>query len=261
MNTRLTPAQTRQQQVEETSRRLGAFFPQPTSTSPAARARDAVTAIYQTSQGLDSMLRLAATFEDSNLSPEGLTNAREEQSALLLAATTGRMAMVATHIEDAAREAEAAAAPFRPVLDPNSLAQLTRTDQAWNNTIRPQLEAGKGWDQIVQTLDHDGILAAQRFAPGYEAGKRSRNDQHEVPSVLEGIQRMSEQRVVDTAPVGPAREALSEVVEVSRLSQAASVSIGALSTVQGTRDLAAASIAVKRATFAVDAQPVAPSAA
>jgi hypothetical protein len=113
----------------------------------------------------------------------------------------------------------------------------------------------------MATLDTDGILAAQRFAPGYEAAKRSRFDQHEVPDVLAGIQRMSDRRLAEVAPEGPARDALKQEAQVARYSEVAESNMRALEGVGGARDVVSASISVKHNTYAVGAQPVQPQSA
>lgn len=102
--------------------------------------------------------------------------------------------------ETLAKQAAAAAEPHRLKVDSENLAQITRTDQAWRNSIVPQLEAGKAWDQIVESLDADGILAVKRFAPTHEVAKRSQLQQHEVPGVLAGIARLLAKREVAVAP-------------------------------------------------------------
>jgi hypothetical protein len=118
--------------------------------------------------------------------------------------------------ERALNAADKAADEFRPHLDVESTSQLMRTDQAWNNTIRPALEQGKKWEEIIPTVDADGLLAIERFAEGHESRIRDRFTQWEVPSVLAGIKNMIAKRVVEVAPSG-AREALAEHHDVSRV--------------------------------------------
>jgi len=97
--------------------------------------------------------------------------------------------------ERAHEQAAAEADKHRPKYDPESTAQSIRTDQAWNNHIRPMLEAGKEWADIIPTLDQDGLLAVERFAPGYEARIRDRHHQHEVPAALKAIRDASERHL------------------------------------------------------------------
>jgi len=237
---------------------LGSFTSNPTSVSNTAsgRASAVVTGLYETSVGLSRAIPTIEKFADPNLSDEGLAEARAGLQLALKSAVRERVEHLTTHLDDAVRAAEAAAAPYRPVLDAESVAQLTRTDQAWNNSIRPQLEAGKNWDDIIPTLDVDALLAVQRFAPTHEAGKRTRFDQNEVPSVLAGVQRMIESRLADAVPSEEGRAALREAREVSKFAETATANMRTLLSVDGPNDLISATLSVKRATFDVGAQSV-----
>ncbi|MGV8912482.1 MAG: hypothetical protein ACOH14_07690 [Rhodoglobus sp.] len=236
---------------------LGGFTMDPTSVSNTAsgRARAVVTGLYETSEGLSRALPSVANYSDPKLSDEGIAEARATRQAALQSAVQERVEHLSIHLAEAVRTAEAAAAPHRPVLDSESVAQLTRTDQAWNNSIRPLLEAGKNWDEIVPILDVDGLLAVQRFAPTHEAGKRSRFEQDEVPGVLAGINRMSESRLVDVLPSEDGRKVLRELRDVTIIADAANNSMASLAGVTGERDVMSSTLFIKRATFAVGAQP------
>jgi hypothetical protein len=79
-----------------------------------------------------------------------------------------------------------------------------------------------------------------------------------------GINAMAERRVVDSAPEGPARDALSALDKVRAYQGAAERTISALgrltdSPTASSDTVASTEISVKRATFAVAAQPVAVS--
>lgn len=237
---------------------LGRFTDNPpaVSNTPSGRAKAVVTGLYETSEGLSRALPAIATFEDPKLSAEGLAEARATRQLALQSAVAERVEHLTVHLAEAVRTAEAAAAPHRPIFNPEDVAQLTRTDQAWNNSIKPQLDAGRGWDEIIGTLDVDGLLAVQRFAATHEASKRSRFEQGEVPSVLVGIARMSDARLAEAAPSEEGRDALREAHDVNRLAETAQSNMQTLLGVSGQRDLIDATMAVKRATFAVGAQPV-----
>lgn len=245
------------EQLATGSKLLGPYMgnPRAKTDAPAGRARAIMSAAYQTVQGLSVQMPLIEQIKDSDLSPEGLVKAKEDRLAMLLAVTAQRIRSLGDHLVDAVKDAETAAAPFRPIRDDENLAQLARTDQAWNNTIRPQLDAGKDWDLIINTLDHDGIIATQRFAPGHEAGKRGRNSQHEVPVVLAGIKTMSDRRVIALAPEGAARDALTEAADVAHVAEVAVDALASLASVDGPRNVMGAAISVKRATYEVGAQP------
>jgi hypothetical protein len=255
----------------EASFHLGRYTGNPAAVANdhAGRAKAVVTGLYETTLGVARALDQASKFSDPDLSPEGLAEARSERRKAVFEAVNGRIESLAPHLDAAYRGANATADPYRPKFNPDDVAQAVRTDQAWARAVQPQLDQGKGWDQIIPTLDHDGLLAVERFAPGHEVAKRGRFEQHEVPSSLEGIKRMSERRVLESAPEGPAREALKGFDDVRKYRDAALASIAALNGVSeaGTSApsrinemVTTAQIHVKRAAFEVGAQPTSPAA-
>lgn len=64
---------------------------------------------------------------------------------------------------------EARANALRPTLDRENPLQVTRTGQAWQFTIQPQLANGSRWETIIPNLDEDGLLALAKFGPGHIA--------------------------------------------------------------------------------------------
>lgn len=223
----------------------------------STRARQTVADLLAVSETLGREFSSIRTHSDPNLSPEGLQAARDAMKDALRGRVTQTARSAVEVVGTALSEAEKAAAPFRPTYNPADVAQLTRTEQAWRIAIQPQLEAGKQWPEIIATLDHDGLLAVQRFAPQHEAAKRDRFSQNEVPAVIANLQRLTDARVVETAPEGPARDAMRELVDVRRLSDAAVNSAAALSRVESERDVVGVSVAVKREAFAAGANPAA----
>lgn len=72
--------------------------------------------------------------------------------------------------EELAEYAEATrrqGAKARPQFDPNSAADLTRTEQAWRNVVLPQLERGRSLKAALRHADADAVLGAERFAPAW----------------------------------------------------------------------------------------------
>ncbi|WP_022891239.1 hypothetical protein [Agromyces subbeticus] len=188
-------------------------------TRPGLRARSAAHAALKAAEQHLTNITNAGKYQNAEIAPDVLPELRREVAGRLTERTRGQFDNPLTGFvriaEQAHADAEAVAEKYRPRLDPESATQLVRTDQAWNNHVRPMLESGKGWDEIIPTLDTDGILAAQRFAGGYESGKRDRFSQNEVPSVLDGIQTMSARRIVDIAPP-EGRAALREAQDAAR---------------------------------------------
>lgn len=225
-------------------------------TRPGLRGRSAAHAAFKTAQRHLDNLSEAQRYSTDDLAADALPELRAELTRTLKDRALGKfndpLDGYVRVAERALADAEAIAERYRPKLDLESATQLVRTDQAWNNTIRPMLEAGKGWDQIIPTLDSDGLLAAQRFAPGYESRIRDQFKQHEVPGVLAGIKAASERRVVDIAsPEG--REALRE-------SQDASTSLRFIQSIAGwvasadVRNAATVSIGLTRGAYALGVQ-------
>jgi hypothetical protein len=240
--------------------------PRAVANDNAGRARAVVTSLYDTTMGIARALDQANRYTDPSLTPEGLAEARAERRAAVFKAVDSRLEGLLPHLDTAFTEADEAAAAFRPTFNPDDVAQAVRTDQAWARNVQPQLDKGKGWDQIIPNLDHDGLLAVERFAPGYESASRDRFTQHEIPASLAGIKTMSERRVLESAPEGPAREALAAFTEVQSYRAAAyatAATLGEVGKMDATNPasvdstLTVAQIGIKRSTFAVGAQPVA----
>jgi hypothetical protein len=235
------------------------------NTPASARSLSVVTSLYGTGTGLSAALQWANNVDDPNLSPEGIEAAKAERLAGLADALKSRVAIVTPHLEEAFSDAQKAAEPFWPKLNESDVAQGNRITSAWQLSVLPQLEKGKSWDAIISTLDHDGLLAVKRFAPAHEAMQRTALKQHEVPSILAGIERMSEQRVINSAPEGPARQAMQQLQTVRSHNDAATAALNGIRAVAtaaeagdayGARhDLVPASIAIKRAAHSVGADP------
>ncbi|WP_309617698.1 hypothetical protein [Salinibacterium sp.] len=254
-------------QIGEASFHLGKYTSEPAlvATDNPGRIRAVVTGLYETTAGIARALEQASNFKDDSLTPEGLADARSDRRAAVFGAVSARIEALSPHIDQSFKAAEKAAEPFWPKFDPENVAQAVRTDQSWARLIQPQLDKGKGWDEIIPTLDHDGLLAVERFAPGHEAASRSRFDQHEVPSSLEGIKRQIEHRVIAAAPEGPARDALQALADAH---SAREVALGTIQALYGVEEangsspsrlgetLTMAQIQIKRATFDIGAQPV-----
>ena len=62
-----------------------------------------------------------------------------------------------------------AAHGLRPQLDTDSPAALIRSDQAWNNAVRPLLDAGVSLSEALAGAGVDAALGAERFAATHVA--------------------------------------------------------------------------------------------
>lgn len=224
--------------------------------SPGVRARVAAHSAFKTAQQYLMNVNNARNFNDPEVAEHIIPELRDSVIMNLRSNTQDRFSDPSTglvRIAERANDAAAAAtAPFRPKLDPDSTAQMIRTDQSWNNHILPMLNGGKSWDQIIPTLDADGLLAVQRFAPGFEASSRSRFDQAEVPSVLAGINNLSEQHLPKIAPPEGRTALLEHQDTQSTLGFIRNVA-GWITTA-GPRDVMGVSIGLTRAAYGAGVQ-------
>ncbi|UFS58933.1 hypothetical protein [Subtercola endophyticus] len=221
-------------------------------SGPARQAQSAVTAAYQVTERVTNALQQVAMYKNTTLTPEAVEAVKVDAQDVLLGYLRDRARTFDQNALEARTEAVKAAEPYKPKLAPNDLAQLTRTDQAWNNSVKPMLDDGKQWDQIVPMLDTDGLLAVQRFAPGHIALKEGSDA---VPQTIAGINRMTANRLIDVAPEGDARTALQVERDTQKFADAARVATATLATVDAARNLITAGMSVKRVTFDVGAQP------
>lgn len=191
-----------------------------TQSRSGLTARSIAHAVFVVGKQHTANLKAASSYTHPDVAPHLLPELRME----LIKALQSKMRNLFDNALDGFKRegeraldaADKAADVFRPHLDGESPAQLLRTDQAWNNTIRPALEQGKTWEEIIPTVDADGLLAIERFAEGHESRTRDRFHQNEVPSSLAGIRSMTARRVIEVAPA-EGREALAEYQDVSRM--------------------------------------------
>lgn len=186
-------------------------------SNPVGRARAALTGLYRTADHLLPNYSAVRAYEDRDVLHEAQETERGERLKALQAAVDQRAKHFVDHAAGALESAALAADQYRPKLDPENTAQLIRTDQAWNNFIRPQLEAGKSWPDVMKTLDADGLLAVQRYAPAYETARVDKENEYQLPSTLAGIERMTQRRLIDVAPEGDARNALQQHADVQQM--------------------------------------------
>ena len=190
-----------------------------TTSRPGLVARSVAHAAFVVGKQHVENVKAAAQYSHADIAPEVLPEARAELNKYLqdqVRALFGNPADgLQREVERALAAADKAADVYRPHLDTESPTQLLRTDQAWNNSIRPALESGKKWEEIIPTTDADGLLAIERFAAGHESRVRDRFHQHEVPAVLAGIKALTDRRTVEIAPA-EGKAALAEHQDIAR---------------------------------------------
>lgn len=226
------------------------------NTRPGLRARAAAHAAFKAAQHEIGNLSAASQFVDPEVAEEIRGDLRDAVLEQLRTRSSAQLAGYRAAAERAHAEASAAAALYRPKLDPESAAQAIRTDSAWNNHIKPMLEDGKGWDLIIATADLDALLAVERFAGGYEARMRDTFHQHEVAPILAGIKSASERRLPNiVSPEG--RAALIEQQHTARALEFVDRISRSTASIDGNASALSVNISVKRAGKAIGAdQPV-----
>lgn len=88
----------------------------------------------------------------------------------------------------------------RPQMDPNSAADLVRTEQAWRNVVLPQLAKGRSLADALRNADSDAVLGAERFAPAWLQTAVSRDDGLDgVDFKVQGVPGRNGGKVVGTS--------------------------------------------------------------
>ncbi len=222
-----------------------------TNSGPAAKAKTVLASVAEHAASYADNVPNIQGYVDPDLTPQAQSEFRDNLLAAHHDDLSSRFAGLRTHLDNADAEAAAAAAPHKPVLNPNDQAQLARTDQAWNNVIRPQLDKGKSLEDMISVADDDGLLAIQRFAPSLVASDTPTGQQYKVPGILANLKALSDRRVVEKA-TGDAKAALDEEVATRNLSGAARQGMAAVENA-APRDVRTAALGVKRSAYAAGA--------
>lgn len=121
-----------------------------------AKKRDEKIAHYKAIAASDDMMNTRAKTEYV----AGWTKAVRRDYDAAMAELKNDVAYVGRQLTDAAGR-------LRPTFDPNSAADLTRTEQAWRNNVLPELEKGRPLTAVLKNASRDDVLGAERFAPAY----------------------------------------------------------------------------------------------
>lgn len=131
---------------------------------------NAVTDFTKLSATLEALKRGyndVVVIDDPSLTFEGKQRKRDELRTEAKREAVAKATEIYSRFDARARDAFQAAEQHRPVFDQNNLAQLTRTRDAWEMNILPQLQSGRDWSFIMQHINRDDALAIERFAPSY----------------------------------------------------------------------------------------------
>lgn len=172
----------------------------PTKPASDASVWDRLGATVDAFGFLSEKLR---TWQDSDLTAEALLRQRRERFDAVRAAAIHDIAEVQAEIETVAEKAAAVAAPLRPVFHPDDVAELTRSADAWQFGILPQLNGGRHWGEVIESISSlDEAVAIERFAGPYV---RSTNKPREAEQILADIAAGVHARHADLAPSSEAR--------------------------------------------------------
>lgn len=228
-------------------------YPVLTDSGPAAKAKSVLASVHEHATSYADNVPNILGYVDPDLTPQAQSKFRDDLLATHHDDLSARFDGLRSHLDAADAEAAAAAAPYKPVLDPNDQAQLARTDQAWNNVIRPQLDKGKSLEDMISVADDDGLLGIQRFAPSLVASETPTAQQYRVPGILANLKALSDRRVVDKA-TGDAKAALDEEAATRSASAAGRQGMDAVESAR-PRDVQVAAMSVKRTAYAAGATP------
>lgn len=220
---------------------------------PAAKARSVLSSASEIAASYADNVPNILGYIDFDLTPRAQSEFRDNLMAVQHDSVSAAFNTLRGYLNDATTEAGKAAAPYKPVLNLNDAVQVARTDQAWNNVIRPQLDAGKSLEDMIHVADPDQLLAIQRFAPALVASSEPTLTQYRVPEILANLQTLSVQRVVDSA-TGNAKAALDEEVTTRAYAEAARTGMTQVEQAR-PKDVMQASIGLKRAAHSAGAGP------
>ncbi|WQB75709.1 hypothetical protein SCD75_09590 [Prescottella equi] len=102
-----------------------------------------------------------------------------------------KFAEIRQELADYADTTRQRAAKARPQFDPNSTADLTRTEQAWRNVVLPQLEKGRSLKAALRHADTDAVLGAERFAPAWMQANSAGQDASGIAGLQVEVQQVS----------------------------------------------------------------------
>lgn len=211
----------------------------------AAQARDAFRELADALADARPAMQSAETFTDQRLTADAQQTERTTRQQSVSVALAEKAQTTIDAITRYARRASTRAATARPRLDTTDAAQLTRTAQAWQFTVVPQLDAGRPWTDIIPTLDEDGLLAIERFAPSWFAANRNPFERDaELQVTLDGARA----RYVDVVTDLDARAALrTERVVNEILNEATNLATAVIQARNSTQLATAALVSVNAA--------------
>lgn len=180
-------------------------------------ARKAATNVYRVARNLETRLNAVRSFTDPDLSEPGLIKARDERTKAALAAAKTKSQAYVQVARNARDAAESRAAEYRPKVDLNDVAQLTRTAQTWEMVVKPMRDKGLNWSDLAAAADWETLHAIVRFAE--QTVKLE--DPADAATILRNLDVAMDRRTAEIHPDENARELFQEAAETERALTAA----------------------------------------
>jgi hypothetical protein len=134
----------------------------------STKARALLVDLLNVAAASPGILTAGETFADRRLTEVALKQERQAQVAASVTDMATKAEVLLNQIGALAEKATKRADQVRPALNPNDANQLTRTAQAWQFNVLPQLTSSHpDWAGILDGLDLDGLFGVQRFAPAW----------------------------------------------------------------------------------------------
>lgn len=138
-------------------------------TVESKKARALLVDLLNLAAASPGTLAAGENFNDRRLTADAIKEERLAQVAASIKDMGAKAEVLLNQIGSLAEKANKRADLVRPALNPNDANQLTRTAQAWQFNVLPQLSTGTNpnWASILDGLDLDGLFGVQRFAPAW----------------------------------------------------------------------------------------------
>lgn len=156
------------------------------------KARGLVIDLLNVLTAAPGQVQESEQYTDPRLNAKALGDERKTRTKTTFADLSTQAAGIVSQLATLEAKASARADRVIPSIDLNDAAQLTRTAQAWEYVILPQLkhDVKPDWATIIASLDADGLLALQRFAPSWIKADNSNNPtqgEAEIQAVMDGV--------------------------------------------------------------------------
>jgi hypothetical protein len=164
--------------------------------------KQATANLFRLMQNLQTRLGAARAYTDKDLTAQGLENARQSMADRSRATAAAKAQKLLGIAKDGAAFAQSRLQEVRPVFDPDNVAQLTRSAQAWQMLVQPMRDEGKSWFDIAKVADMDMMLAIQRFAPQ----RIGLDDPNDASVILGNLEVAIDRRLAEIHPDPEAKQ-------------------------------------------------------